>query len=46
MKDNYLKSIASAAIYLSAIKYFDWNLDPLSMNSRIEVAKFEPEQTF
>ena len=31
---------------LSAIKSFDKSFDPLSMNSKFETGKFEPETTF
>ena len=31
---------------ISAITLFDDNLEQISMNSRIEIAKFEPEPTF
>ena len=46
IKNNHLKSIASAAINLSDITNFGDNFDPLSMNRRIEVKYFEPEPTF
>ena len=46
IKDNHLKIIASSAMNVSAITYFDEKFEQLSMNSRIEVAKFEPEPTF
>ena len=46
IKDNHLKIIASATINISAITLFEDNLKQLSMNSSIEVAKFEPEPTF
>ena len=41
-----MKIIAFAAMNLSAITFFDDNIEQLSMNSRIEVVKFEPEPTF
>ena len=31
---------------LSAVTFFDKNIEQLSMNIRIEAAKFEPEPTF
>ena len=46
IKDNHLKSIASAATNPSAITSFDENLDPLCINNSFEAAKFEPEPTF
>ena len=46
IKDNHLKSIASADMNLSAINLFDENLEHLSMKSRFEVAIFEPEPPF
>ena len=46
IKDNHLKSIASTTINLSAITLFYMNLEQISINSRIEVTKFEPEPTF
>ena len=46
IKDNNLKIISSAAMNLSAITLFNKNLEQLSMNSTIEVAKFKPEPTF
>ena len=39
IKDNHLKIIASAAMNISAITLFDNNLEQLSMNIWIEVAK-------
>ena len=33
IKDIYLESIASDAMNLSALTYFDENFDPLSMNN-------------
>ena len=41
-----MKIIASDAMNIPAITFFDKNIEQLSMNSRIEVAKFEPEPTF
>ena len=46
IKDNHLKSIASAAMNISAITSSDEKIDPLSMNNSFEAAKFEPEPTF
>ena len=46
IKYNYMKSITSDSINVSAIPQFDDNSEQLSMNSRVEVAKFEPELTF
>ena len=46
IKDNHLENILSAAMNLSAITLFVNNIEHLIMNSRIEVAKFEPELTF
>ena len=46
IKYNHLRSISSAAMNLSAITLFDKNLEQLSTNSRIEVAKFKTEPTF
>ena len=46
IKDYHLKTIASAAMNPSAINLIDGNIEHLSMNSIIEVAKFEPEPTF
>ena len=46
IKDNHLKSIAPAAMNLSAITLTDKNLEQLSMNRIIEAAKFKPEPTF
>ena len=46
IKYNHLKIITSAAMDLSAINLFDKNIEQLSMNRRIEVARFEPEPTF
>ena len=46
IKDNHLKIISSATINISAITLFDENFRKLSMNSSIEVSKFEPEPTF
>ena len=46
IKYSHLKAIASTTMNLSAINLFDKNFKQLSMNSRIEVAKFEPEPTF
>ena len=42
IKDNHLKSIASAATNSSAISSFDDNFDPLFMNNSFEVEKIEP----
>ena len=46
IKYNYPKSIASTAMNLWAITYFDKNFDPIFMNNGFETAKFEPEPTF
>ena len=46
IKDNNLKSIASATMNLSAITLFDENFKKLSINGSIEVAKLQPEPTF
>ena len=46
IKDNHLKIIASTAMNISAITLFDDNIEHLSMNSRIEIEKLEPEPTF
>ena len=46
IKHNHLKSIAYADIYLSVINSIDENIEQLSMNSKIEVAKFGPEPMF
>ena len=46
IKYNHLKNITCAAMNISSITSFDDNFEQLSMNSRIEVAKFEPEPTF
>ena len=46
IKDDHFKSIASTAMDLSAITLFGGNIEQLSINSRIELAKFEPEPTF
>ena len=46
IKYIHLKSIASAAIHLSAITSFDEKIDPLSMNNSFEAEKFELEPTF
>ena len=46
IKDNHLKTIASAAMNPSAINLIDGNIEHLSMNSIIEVSKFEPEPKF
>ena len=46
IKYNHLKIIASSDINLSYITSFDGNFDQLSMNNRIEAAKFEPGPTF
>ena len=46
IKDNNLKSIASAATNPSAIKYFDENFDPLCINNSFESEKIEPEPRF
>ena len=43
IKYNHLGSIASAAMNLSAIAFFDENIDTLYMNNIYEAAKFEPE---
>ena len=42
IKDNHLKSIASAAMNLSAMTSFDDNLYPLCINNSFEATKFEP----
>ena len=39
IKDNYMKSISSAAVNLSAINLFDYNHEQLSINIIIEVEK-------
>ena len=41
-----MKSIFSASMKLSTIPSFEENFEQLSMNSRIEEAKFEPKPTF
>ena len=46
IKDNNLKSIASAAINPTAIKSFGTNFDPLFISNSFEAAKFEPEPIF
>ena len=46
IKYNHLKSISSATMNISAITFFEKNFKQLSMNSSIEVAKFEPGTTF
>ena len=46
IKDNHLKSIASAAINPSDITYFDETFDPICIKNIFESAKFEPEPTF
>ena len=46
IKDNHLKIIASYSMNLSAINLFDNNIEQLSMNTRIEVTKFEPRNFF
>ena len=46
IKDNHIKSIASAVMSLSTITSFEEIFKQLSMNSRIKVAKFEPGTTF
>ena len=46
IKDNHLKSIASAATNPSSITSFDNNYDPLCVNNSFEAAKFEPEPKF
>ena len=46
IKDNHLKSIASADTNPSAISYFDHNSDPLCINNVFEAEKIEPEPTF
>ena len=46
IKDNHLKIISSADMNLSAITLFGDNLEQISMNSIIEVAKLKPEPTF
>ena len=43
---NHLKSIASAAMSLSDITFFNHNFEQICMNSSIELEKFEPEPTF
>ena len=42
IKDNHLKSIASAAMNPSAMTSFDDNLYPLCINNSFEATKFEP----
>ena len=46
IKDNHLKCIASATMNISATTLLEENFKNISMNSSIEVAKFEPGQTF
>ena len=46
IKDNHLKSIASAVMNISAITFFDDNLEPLSMNNSSEAEKLGPGTTF
>ena len=46
IKDIHLKSITTAAMNISDITLFDENIEQPSMNSRVEVANFEPEPTF
>ena len=46
IKYNNLKITASASLNISAITVFYKNLEQLSINSRIQVEKFEPEPTF
>ena len=46
IKDNHLKSISPDAMNLSAITLFQNNLEHISMNRIIEVAKLKPEPTF
>ena len=46
IKENYLKSIASAATNTSAITYFDKNSDQICINNRFEAATLEPERSF
>ena len=44
IKDNHHKIVSSSAMNLSAITSFDDNFKQLSMNSILEVEKFESEQ--
>ena len=46
IKANHMKRIASAAMNISSITMFDKNFIQLSINSIIEVAKFEHEPKF
>ena len=46
IKYNHLKSLAAAAINLSAIKSLDKNFDQLCMNKSFKAEKFEPGPTF
>ena len=46
IKNNHLKSIASAATNPSAITSFDENSDPLCINNSFEAVNFEPEPIF
>ena len=46
IKDNHLKSIASAATNPSSITSFDGNFYLLYINTSFEAAKLEPEPTF
>ena len=39
IKDNHLKSIASADMNLSYITYFDEEIDPLSINNSFKAEK-------
>ena len=45
-KDNRMKVTASATMNISDITLSDNNFKQISMNSRIEVAKSEPETIF
>ena len=46
IKDNHLKTIASAVMNVSATTSFDNKFEQLSMNIISEESKFEPEPTF
>ena len=46
IKDNHLRSIASAAKNPSAIIFYDNKIDPLCIKKIFEAEKFEPETTF
>ena len=46
IKDNHLKSIASAAMDISAINLFDNHIEPLSMKNSFEAEKLGHEPIF